>query len=371
MKHTRHIFQLILLTLAAVSCGKDEPVIDNGQNVILDWPGFIWFDSGVGTKTTAIENNLYGKSFNVIAFKYGSDWTTFKATGTPASAMGVKGFRFPTTVSCASDGVCSYVGYNNSTGNNITTPVEWEGTMKYSFFAYYPASVAGTVELVTGDGTAGVPAIKYTVPDPEAPVAPETVGYMDATKVPDVMTAYTTDAQNRGETGVVSLNFKHRLCLFCVEARNLKEADATISDLVLTITSNRYGDVTIPLDGSPLQPGTIINDNFACRMQPTGASVTVPQFGKDGTSNNTLVSYPDNHIAFIPQDPTIIGEVLSGKLTFKWDGAEREQEFSSTKVFNEGTKYSFVITIASNDAISIDIYDSNGWEEESNDIIFE
>ena len=364
---------MVILLLAAISCSRVEPVNSNGQDVILDWPGFIWFDSEVKTKTTAIENNLNGKSFNVIAFKYSSDWATFKATGTPASAMGTEGFGFPTTVSCDNAGVCDYVGYDNTTGNNILTPVEWEGTMKYSFFAYYPVATTSTarpVSLETTSSTAGVPAIKYTVP------AAESDGYMDATKVPDVMTAYTTDAQNRGGAGVVSLNFKHRLCLFCVEARNLKKDDATISELILTIESKRYGAVTIPLDGSPLQLSSsdIIEDNFKCRMQPTsgtGASVTVPQFGKDGTSSNTLVSYPNNHIAFIPQDPTVIGEILSGKLSFKWDGVDKEQEFSSTKVFKEGTKYAFVITIASNDAISIDIRESDEWIEMPNDIIFE
>lgn len=371
MKHVRNIIPLILLLIVTISCGKDDPVNSNGQKVILDWPGFIWFDSDVKTKTTAIEYNMYGKDFNVIAFKYSADtdWSTFKATGTPASAMGTKGFKFPTTVSCASDGVCSYTSSDN------TNPVEWEGTNKYSFFAYYPATStddpASTVSRASTNSTAGVPSIKYTVP------AAESDGYMDATKVPDVMTAYATDAQNRGGlTGVVSLNFVHRLCLFCVEARNLKEADATISDLILTIESKRYGAVTIPLDGSPLQLSStdIIEDNFKCRMQPTsgtGSSVIVEQFGKYGTSDNTLVSHPNNHIAFIPQDPDVIGEFLSGKLNFKWNGDDKEQEFSSTKVFKEGTKYAFVITIASNDAISIDIRESDEWIEKSNDIIFE
>ena len=365
---TLHIIPFIFLLLAVMSCGKDNPAVSDEQNIILDWPGYIWFDADAAkTKTTQVES-MYGKSFNVIAFKYSSDWAIFKATGTPASAMNSSspyGFEFPTTVKCyASTGICTY----SSSGDS--NPVEWDGNMKYSFFAYYPALSAddpkGTVSPVTNQTTAGVPAIKYTVP---APVS----GYMDATHVPDVMTAATYDAQNTG-AGAVSLHFKHRLCLFCVEARNLKTESATISDLVLTITSNRYGDVTIPLDGSALQPGTVINNKFVCRMQPTtgtGAVVTVETFGSDGTSANTLVSHPNNHIAFIPQNPDVIGSNLVGQLDFKWNGETKSQTFTATKAFLEGKKYAFVITIAADDTISVDIRESEDWEEKSNDLIFE
>lgn len=350
---------LILLLLAVLSCGKDEPAVTGGQNVILDWPGYIWFESGVKTKTAQVES-MGGRNFNLIAFKYSSDWATFKATGTPSSAMGTNGFSFPTSIACDEDGVCTYKS------NNGTTPVEWDGNMKYSFFAYYPSDTASTVSLVTGNTTPGAPAIRYTVPSP--------VGdYMNAAHVPDVMTAATFDAQNTG-AGAVSLNFKHRLCLLCVEARNLKSTAATISDLVLTITSDRYGEVLIPMDGSALQPSNIIHDNFTCRMQPTegtGAVVTVSTFGSDGTSANTLVSHPNNHIAFIPQDPDVIGSNLVGKLNFKWNGAAKEQVFTTTKSFLEGKKYAFVITIAADDAISVDIRESEDWIEKSNDLIFE
>lgn len=362
MKQAKYIIPSILLLLAASSCSKDVPATTGGSKVILDWPGYIWFDSEVKTKTTAVES-LTGKSFNLIAFKYGSDWATFKATGTPASAMGDHGFKFPTPVTCGSDGACTYTSSDN------TNPVEWDGTMKYSFFAYYPTSSddsASTVSLVSASNTAGVPEIKYTVPGP-------TDGYMDATKIPDIITASVTDVQNTG-AGSVGLSFKHRLCLFCVEARNLKADAAVISDLVLTITSNRYGEVVIPLDGSALRPSNIISNNFVCRMQPTsgtGSSVTVEQFGKDGTSANTLVSFPNNHIAFIPQDPEVIGSDLSGRLDFKWNDDALGQDFTATKAFVEGKKYAFVITIASDDAISIDIVESDEWIEKSNDIIFE
>ena len=364
-RKARHIIPFIIILLAAMSCGKDDPVSQQGQNIILDWPGYIWFDADAAKTKTAQVESMYGKSFNVIAFKYSSDWATFKATGTPASAMNSSspyGFKFPTPVACAaSTGICTYTSSDN------TNPVEWDGNMKYSFFAYYPTSdddSKGTVTRVTDEATAGVPAIKYTVPSPVG-------GYMNAADVPDVMTAYTYDAQNTG-AGAVSLNFKHRLCLFCVEARNLKTTEATISNLVLTITSNWYGDVTIPLDGSAIQPGTVHDEDFVCRMQPTeGTGTVVATFGSDGTSANTLVSHPNNHIAFIPQNPDVIGSNLVGKLNFKWNGTDKEQEFTATKAFLEGKKYAFVITIAADDAISVDIRESEDWEEKSSDIIFE
>lgn len=361
MKLGRNIFFLFFLAFVALSCGKEVPASTPGQNVILNWPGFIWFDSDVRTKTAAVES-MRNNRFNVIAFKYNSEWTTFKATGTPASAMNSSepyGFKFPTTVACDASGVCTYTSSDN------TNPVAWDGTMKYSFFAYYPTSLsdpANSVSLVTDSHTAGVPSIRYRVP------AAESDGYMDASKVPDVMTASVYDVQNTG-AGAVSLSFKHRLCLFCVEARNLKPAPATISNLVLTIGSDRYGEVTIPLDGSALQPAGITSEEFKCRMQPTtgtGSVVTVEQFGSDGTSANTLVSHPNNHIAFIPQNPD-----LSGKLNFTWNETPMEQGFTSTKPFLEGKKYAFVITIAADDAISIDIRESEEWIERRSSLIFE
>lgn len=355
MKFLRYLLPVLAII---TSCGTDN----TGDGPIsLDWPGYIWFGQDVNTRTTTV-TSLNGKSFNVIAFKYGSEWTTFMATGTPASAMGTDGFKFPTTVSCASDGVCSYLSNNNA------SPVEWEGGMKYAFFAYYPATTTGTVSLSTASTTAGAPSITYTVP------APESDGFMDAAKIPDVLYSSATDVQNTGSS-VVELKFHHALCLFDVEARNLKAEDVVISDLVLCITSQRYGSITIPLDGSTATPAGAVTNNFNCRMQPatgTGSSVTIHEFGLDGTSNNTAVSYPDYNIAFIPQDPADLGEFV-GTLDFKVDGVQitAPQEFRSNKKFEAGKRYSFVITIAADNSISITIIDSDEWYEKPSNIIFE
>lgn len=356
MKVLRYILPALLVLC---SCGKDPKPA--GGTIALEWPGYIWFGTDINTKTTAV-TSLNGKSFNVIAFKYSSDWNTFKATGTPASATGANEFSFPTTVSCASDGVCSY--RNNTTAN----PVEWDGNMKYSFFAYYPATTSGTVALSTASTTAGVPAITYTVP------APESDGYMDAMKIPDILYASATDVQNTG-SGTVSLNFHHALCLLDVEARNLKSEDITISDLILTIESQRYSSITIPLDGSVASPSGVVTNSFNCRMQPatgTGSSVTVHEFGSDGTSSNTPISYPDYNIGFIPQDPAVMGE-FKGTLNFKKNGVQIDtpEEFTSNKKFEAGKKYSFVITIAADESISITIIDADEWYEKPSDIIFE
>lgn len=358
MKILKYILPAIFLLS---SCGND-PAVTGDSKIALEWPGYIWFGTDINTRTTNV-TSMNGKDFNVIAFKYGSDWNTFKATGTPASAAGTRGFVFPTTVSCASDGVCTYKSSDN------TNPVEWDGNMKYSFFAYHPATSSGTVSLATTQSTSGVPAITYTVPDPESD------GFMDAAKIPDIVIASALDVQNSG-SGTVGLNFHHALCLFDVEARNLKKEDVTISNLILTITSKRYGNITIPLDGSAATPGGLVQNNFNCRMQPvsgTGSSVTVPEFGKDNTSSNTRVSYPDYNIAFIPQNPVVIGEDFEGSLSFAMDGVQisEPQVFTSSKKFEAGKKYSFVITIASDDSISITIIESDEWIDKPSTIIFE
>ena len=371
------IFRYILPALVILSsCEKLQTSPESGQRVILDWPGYIWFDAEAPkTKTTAV-TDMSDKSFNLIAFKYGSNWNTFKATGTPASAMSDAepyGFSFPTTVSCDADGVCDYDASNGG------APVEWDGTQKYSFFAWHPATTNGTVSLTTGQSTAGVPAIKYTVP------AAESEGFINASNIPDVLIANTTDVQNTG-AGVVSLNFSHALCLLTVEARNLKAGTiADISNLVMAITSQRYGNITIPLDGSTATPGDVTN-NFKCRMQPTsgnGSSVPVPEFGIDGSSSNTSISYPNYNTAYIPQGSEL-GE-LTGSLSFTvgfrnaaephnaipTEEPNKVQTFESTKALEAGKKYAFVITIAADESISIAIIESGAWDEKTTDLIFE
>lgn len=334
------------------SCDKRGMNPDDVQNIDLDWPGFIWFGADIPTKTETI-TNMRGRTFDVVAFKYGSDWNTFKATGTPASSGGTKGFSCPTDVSCDANGICTY---QNNTDRN---PVEWDGTMKYSFFAFYPVTGTQGVTLSSTASTPGVPKITYTVPSSN-----------DADALPDVMTASNIDVQNTG-SGTVSLNFKHQLSLLTVEARNLDKSDITISNLVLTITSKRYGSIIIPLDGSAATPGNTVTNNFSFAMQG-GESVTVEEFGKYGTSENTVVS--SKNITLIPQDPLIIGEELEGSLTFTYGHSgtseTKGETFSSNKKFEAGKKYAFVLNFA-NDAVTIAIIESGEWVEDRQSIIFE
>ena len=339
------------------SCDKRGMNPDDVQNIDLDWPGFIWFGADIPTKTETI-TNMKGRHFDVVAFKYGSDWNTFKATGTPASSGETKGFSCPTEVSCdANSGICTY---KNNTDNNS---VEWDGTMKYSFFAFYPVTGTQGVTLSSTASTPGVPKITYTVPSSN-----------DADALPDVMTASNIDVQNTG-SGTVSLNFRHQLSLLTVEARNLDKSDITISNLVLTITSKRYGSITIPLDGSAATPGNTVTNNFSFAMQG-GESVTVEEFGKNGTSENTVVS--SKNITLIPQDPLIIGEELAGSLTFTYGHSgtsetkseTKSETFSSNKKFEAGKKYAFVLNFA-NDAVTIAIIESGEWIENRQSIIFE
>lgn len=340
---------MVLLT----SCDKRWTDPDEGRTVALDWPGFIWFGADMQTRTPTI-TNLKGRTFDVVAFKYGSDWATFKATGTPASSAGAKGFSCPTLVTCDASGICSY---RNNTDSN---PVEWDGTMKYSFFAFHPVTGTQGVTLTTGQNTTGSPCIEYTVPSSS-----------DANDLPDVMTASSIDVQNTG-SGTVALNFRHRLSLLSVEARNLDEDDITISDLVLNVTSKRYGSVSIPLDGTAATPGALVQGGFSFAMQAPGTPVTVEEFGKYGTSDNTVIS--TSNVTLIPQDPAITGEDLAGSLTFVYGHSgmteTKVEPFSSNKKFEAGKKYALVLNFA-NDAITIAIIESGEWAETRQNIIFE
>lgn len=100
--------------------------------------------------------------------------------------------------------------------------------------------------------------------------------------------------------------------------------------------------------------------------------MTVEEFGKYGTSENTVVS--SKNITLIPQDPLIIGEELAGSLTFTYGhSGTREtkgETFSSNKKFEAGKKYAFVLNFA-NDAVTIAIIESGEWVEDRQSIIFE
>ncbi len=392
-------FILLPALVIAASCQKPAQAGGNGNDTVLEWPDYIWFGADVSTKTPIIET-MRGRSFDVVAFKYSkdTDWTTFKATGTPASSATsgsgadlVKGFAFPTHVNCASNGVCSY-DYNNTASAG---PSVWQGGKKYSFFAFYPqagSSVSGEggVSLSSTASTASAPVISYSVPS-----------WTNPDLLPDVMTSAATDLENKGD-GTVAFMFKHKLCMLCVEARNLDETPIQIRNLTLELTSKVYTSISIPLDGSACTPSGSKTGGIAYVLR-SGESdiVTVETFGANDSAENTLISGNKN-VMFIPMDPDgpdgnaetsadnmpyLTGNIClqyrenkGGDSWSEWrtittddDGGNYlhdGEEFEAARKFEAGKRYSFVVTFA-NGAITIAVIESGEWTNYDQYIEFE
>lgn len=364
----KRFVSIILAVLSVCSCGKN---LQGGDSIVpVEWQGFVYFGADVSTKVP-IYKDLNGQHFGVIAFKYDSDWNTFKAVGKPSSAAGDNanpGFNFPTDVSCSSSGLCTY-----GSRQNASTPVEWEQGKVYSFFAYFPYSAAtsGTgVILDSTEESAGVPSIKYTVPS-----------WTDPSSLSDVMTAVAIDEVNSGD-GTVGFTFKHRLCCLNVEARNFNDSPETAKNLVINIESDMFESVVVPLDPSiDIAPsGNHTGASYQIIPNSDDAKVTIPVY--DGVSSSTTNLSGDNNIILIPQNVDDIldqdGEVvldgkgkLTGNISFTdKNGNPQSQDFESDKNFEPGKKYSFVITFA-NGSISIAIIESGEWTDVNQDIIFE
>lgn len=366
---------MLFVMMSLVSCSKEDIADDD---IIKDIPfnGYIQFGEEAQTRASS-ENaleDLTGQDFGVIAFKYSSDWNTYKATGTPT-----RDFLFPTLVYYKNTSWTYDKSNNNKPAN--PTQVEWDNASRYSFFAYYPYSGPGScITTVTNQNTAGVPSIKYTTP-----FGPD-LKQIDPSDLKDVMIASVKDAKNNAD-GTIYFNFKHCLSCLTVEARNLDEkkaddsSDQTITNLSLTITSPIYNTLTIPLDYtldptagiSDLKSGNktyIISGNNPINVPPISVTEGDPQKGKiqvvsvSGNNNVFIIPQKANdantghlrgYVTFTAKDGVKTGE--QGKA-----GYDKSLEFDSDKDFAAGRKYSLIVNFA-NGMISVAIVESGDWTD--------
>lgn len=371
-KYPSLVIMIFTVMMTLSSCQGDNIVEE--ENVIdVPFNGYIHF--GEESMTRAASGNalesMKGHDFGVIAFQYSSDWNTFKATGTPESSK----FVFPTKI-IDSDDNDEVWKYDASTRNNGQPYVEWDNSSRYTFFAFYPFD--GCITTTSTIRTAGVPTVKYTTP------FGSNLNQIDPTTYKDVMIASVKDAKNNAD-GTIYFNFKHCLSCLTVEARNLDEkksddsSDQTIRNLSLTITSNLYNSLTIPLDYTidPTPEGSqsgektySICDNTAIDVPPISVTEGDPQKGKI-----QVVSVSgDNNVFIIPQKANGANGHLKGYVTFTdkngtvktgklgQAGYDKSLEFDSDKDFAAGRKYSLIVNFA-NGMISVAIVESGDWTD--------
>lgn len=320
------IVQYIIACLALVSTSCEKVIHEQEENLLPpEGSGYIKFTTNVESRAPII-TDMKGKSFGVIGFTYPEyqTWSSARILATPNLCHNLQ-------VNCNEDAVCSYTG-----------SMFWDLVSHHTFFAYYPINMNG-VEI-SGANQMDTPFVNYTLPlTADGTVNPD--------NLMDIMTASSIDQTVRN--GNVKLQFHHRLCCIDVVARNYNEDAQTISDLLVTINGIQYTNVKIPMhkgdtkfspDPSGTAPGSI---KFA--ILSDGVSVT---------KNEVKSISSDKNIMLVPQT-----ESLSGMVTFKKNGESVTESFSSDFTFEEGKKYSIIISFTGDDVVVL-MVQAGLWDDE-------
>lgn len=350
----------LTLPLSVLSCRKSTAEID-GEDIALEWTGYIAFESPTESKADNTVNSMVGRDFGVFAYNYNSttNWNVFKATGKPMPE-----FDCPQAVTW--DGAMHV--YDASASNGGGNLVQWRNNKDYTFFAFYPLreNSAGTVAYNTTKSTTNMPSISYTSPF----TAGGSVNSTD--NMQDVMSTvvYNTDNSN---SGTVPFTFKHRLCCFCLEARNFKDTDEELKDVKVTITSPIYKTARIPLDpSSAIETSSPVVGEKVFEIVPMGDPVQIPSSVSGGAMSSATTDLSrGRNIILIPQSVDEIG-ALSGKLSYRdRNGILNEsKDFVVSRSFESGKKYSIILSITTS-AVSVAIIESGEWIDQDQDIFFE
>ena len=320
------IFQYIIACLALVSTSCEKVIHEQEENLLPpEGSGYIKFTTGVESRAPII-TDMKGKSFGVIGFTYPEyqTWTSARILATPNLCHNLQ-------VNCNEDAVCSYTG-----------SMFWDLVSHHTFFAYYPINMNG-VEI-SGANQKDTPFVNYTLPlTADGTVNPD--------NLMDIMTASSIDQTVRN--GNVKLQFHHRLCCIDVVARNYNEDAQTISDLLVTINGIQYTNVQIPMHKgdtkfSPDPSGTA----------PVSVKFAILSDAVSVTKNEVKSISSDKNIMLVPQT-----ESLSGMVTFKKNGESVTESFSSDFTFEEGKKYSIIISFTGDDVVVL-MVQAGLWDDE-------
>ncbi|MBE6226303.1 MAG: hypothetical protein E7121_04375 [Bacteroidales bacterium] len=175
------------------SCEK-SPINIEGENdkggtdIEVPVGGYIQFNTESITKGALINGGTLQHNFDVLGYKFASDWTTYKVQAKPTV--------FPRIVGTTEYDHVETISYANGY-HSYPDPVEWTGDT-YAFFAYYPCANGSTL-TVSGADVEGTPYIDYT---------------LDVANISnhiDVMTACVTKTTRQASKQGVNLTMNHRL----------------------------------------------------------------------------------------------------------------------------------------------------------------
>lgn len=393
------IYILLSAILIAISCNK-QSVTDNGELPVFR--GYIQFSTDVTSTRAHLAENMRGRDFGVIGFRYSetSDWDGSKDITAPGD------WFYNQKVSCGANGICSY------------NPIKQWDSYNYAFFAYHPYNGSGIG--LSDEAAVNTPMLTYQY------------GWLDHTgnistydsNSPsfDLMTAEAIDVDGSG-SGIVTLDFKHRLFALEVLANNYNEniyeyeldanGDPKLDDngnKIFKLDSNGNkiiaagGDagqdisgLTLTLEGltnsSMVIPLSMLNDEENAKIKYNSGNVgtrtfklsdetlRIPAFNETiertfngesevcgagvATSVSRYGSANGSYIFLIPQESTdtgITGTLNWTELKYFIDkGGEVSNTFNSTITFEPGILYQIHINFVG-DGITIALIEAGSWD---------
>lgn len=383
----KFIYILFVSALFAMSCEKEQQLgYKDGELPIHR--GYMQFSTGVSTRAQLV-TEMKGKSFGVLGYKYSSttNWATAKPVTAPDASL------YNLEVTCADNGTSSYDAYPGDDTKNFK---EWEEG-NYSFFAYHPYNGNG-ISLSNKSAT-NTPVLTYTYPwlnpttqdswyvtdfqtmDNKGVIQKlNVVNLCDATApIYDLMTAEAIDVNGNG-SGIVGLEFKHRMFALEVLANNYNEntegttdARQSITGLVLTLNGLQHTTMTVPMSMQSGEPAAVYGGGSLGKrsflISDPMNTIIIPAFNEtlDGRGEGVATSVSKlggrngnaGYIMLIPQK-----EGLSG--TLNWNQLSNfpgtiSTDFTSNIEFKAGRLYQLYINYVGS-GITIALIEAGAWD---------
>ena len=317
------IFQYIIAYLALVSTSCEKVIHEQEENLLPpEGSGYIKFTTNVESRAPII-TDMKGKSFGVIGFTYPEyqTWTSARILATPNLCHNLQ-------VNCNEDAVCSYTG-----------SMFWDLVSHHTFFAYYPIASQSNGVTISPATQKDTPFVKYQLPlRTGTPVNPD--------DLMDIMTASAIDQTVR--SGNVKLQFHHRLCCIEVVARNFNNDAQTISNLSVEIGGIQYNGIQVYMHKGDAKFSSIPEKSESWNVNNEVTFDILSEAVQVGQNEVKSISDKKN-IMLVPQDAT-----LSGTVTFVKNGNTANpvtEAFSSDFKFEEGKKYSIIISFTGDNVV--------------------
>lgn len=364
MKRFHYIF--ILFSILLSGCDEVTQIPEDDLIVVPAKP-YIYLDAGVSTRASLVNGTVLQRYFRVYGFTYdfNNKWSTYRVTAKPNV------FEFKNDVP-------QLVTHNN--GSYQYSPIkEWQGG-KYTFFAYYPASLAAS-----GKDIEGTPYVTY---------APD---FNDTAEHRDVMTAMFEDT-SLSSSPYVYFDFYHRLSAVDVVAKNFYEYsydDPNTENTVITekITIDIV-DLALQFENIQYQVAKIYLDRrIASERTPAEIDVAKYQIISEAPESGIFINYNEDatlrpitaqnnsSMIFIPQENPDLEVTTTVKFKKRRPNGEYITENGSDvftqaivtpfkQPLKEGSRYYLQMTFTSS-AVSISIITSDEWDDIPVDYEFE